>query len=120
MTISPILIPIIQQRLYPYPIPPTVRSRTLGFDWEIYRKASTSLGNTETFMLPEGIRITVFYGSAASIGLQAYDGAAWQDLAVGPGVTHVDVLSDGTNIRVYSGGANTYWLYGLRKKAGRI
>jgi len=116
---------IVQNRLFPYPIPPTVRTRTLGFDWEQWIKSTTTLADNGTYLVPEGIRVTKFISNdAANCTLQVYDPTttSWLNMTTGTS-EWVDLLSNGSNVRVANigaGAARTFMLIGLRKKAGRI
>lgn len=114
----------IANQMYPYPIPPTVRTRTLGFDWQGGIVGQTSLAGDSSVLVPNGRWIQRAYGADSFVHIQILDGATWRSIWDGSGAwTECSVLSDGVHVRVHNaspGDAKVYAYEYVEKKSGRI
>lgn len=117
----------IANQMYPYPIPPTVRTRTLGFDWQMVPFQTGTLANNASILVPNGHWIQRAYGQTEHIQLQMYDddASSWNVIwaATAASWTAVSAISDGTNLRFQNAGAGANRIYSyvaIQKKSGRI
>jgi len=116
---------VARQRLYPYPIPPTVRTRTLGFDWDLWTAKGTITAANTTYIPPQGYWVKyVELGDVTGAELQVYVIDTWESFpnAANNVMEYKDIMSDGVLVRIHriAVADSTYKIVGLRKKAGRI